>query len=136
MAAGSIVQGIGGYKAGKFNRKVANRNARMAEQEGVANAERIRNLGRIAMGRQIGAQAESGFEVGTGSAIDSLIESATNIELDAMDARREASSRAYAYRTQGHLAYMEGRNKLIGGFFGAASTVAGGMADYAAAKGG
>lgn len=136
MAGGKIVEGIAGYEAGKYNRKVARANARAANQEGVAQAERIRNLARIAMGRQIGAQAESGFEVGTGTALDSLLESATEAELEAMDARYQATSKAAAHWRQGSVAYAEGYNKGVQGLVGAAAAVAGGMTDYAAAKGG
>lgn len=134
MVAGQLVQGLAGYRAGQYNKKVAEVNATTAEREGVAEGDRIRDVARIAMGRQIGAQAESGFEVGTGTAIDSLMESATEAELDIMNARRQAQSRAVAYRTQGAMAAAEGRNKLVGSLFGAAGAVAGAKTDYAQAK--
>lgn len=136
MAGGKLVQGIAGYQAGKANRKTANANARGEMIDGNAQAQRIRDLSRIALGRQIGAQAESGFMVGTGSAIDSLVESQTNAELDAMDAMRTARSRSDAYRAQGAQAYAEGRSALVGSLFGAAASVAGGINDYASAKSG
>jgi hypothetical protein len=136
MAAGSIIKGVGGYQSAKYNQKVDKVNAVNAEREGTAQEARIRDAARIAEGRQIGAQAESGFEVGTGTALDSLMESQINAELDAMDARRQARSRYDAYRSQAHLAKMEGTNALIGGFVGAASSVASGIQDYATAKGG
>jgi hypothetical protein len=136
MAAGSIVKGVGAFQAGKYNRSVAGQNAREQLAEGNAQATRIRDLSRIQLGRQLGAQAESGFMVGTGSAIDDLVTSQTSAELDAMDAMRTAKSRANAYQAQGAAAYAEGKNALIGGFIGAASSVASGMQDYASAKGG
>jgi hypothetical protein len=134
MAAGSILKGVGSFQAGRQNRKIANVNARDQLIDGNAQATRIRDLARIQLGRQIGAQAESGFMVGTGSAIDSLVESQTNAELDAMDALRTAQSRSDAYRLQGASAYAEGKNDLIGGLVGAAGSVASGLQDYATAK--
>lgn len=136
MVIGSLVQGVAGYQSGQYNKKVANANARNAETEGLERATRIRNAGRIAMGRQIAAQGESGFEVGDGSAIDTLLESATNSEMEAMDAWREARARGAGFRTQGAMAAREGNSALVQGFFGAASAVAGAKADYAAARGG
>lgn len=136
MAAGPILKGVGSFKAGQQNRAIANSNANTSILEGNAQANRIRDLSRIQLGRQIGAQAESGFMVGTGSALDSLVESQTSAELDAMDAMRTARSRSDAYRAQGKAAYREGLFDLAGGFVGAASSVVSGGSDYAAAKAG
>jgi hypothetical protein len=135
-AAGPLLQGVAGYRAGKLNKKIDYANAQAVTAQGAEQAMRIRNLARISMGRQIGAQAESGFEVGTGSAIDSLMESATESELDAMDAQHQANSRALAYRLQGNQAKREGKNALISGVIGAASAVASGVQDYATASAG
>lgn len=136
MAAGPIVQGVAGYQAGRYNKQVAGANAQAVEAEGAEQALRIRNAARVHMGRQIGAQAESGFEIGTGTAIDSLIESATNAELEAMEARRAAASRATAYRLQGRQAGMEGKNALIASLFSGAAAAVSAKQDYAQASGG
>jgi hypothetical protein len=133
MAGGSILKGISSFKAGKVNRGIANANAHTALLEGTEQATRIRQAARMQLGRQFGAQAESGFMVNQGSALDSLAESATNGELAAMDALRQAQSRAAAYRQQGASAFAEGKSGLISGLFGAASAVAGGINDYARA---
>lgn len=132
-AAGSIVQGIAGVQSGKYNRKVGQRNQRQALDEGAEQALRIRRAGRIFLGRQIAAQGESGFEVGTGSALDTLRESQTNIELEAMEAMHEGVTRGVSYAQQGDMAYRQGKYQLIEGLFGAASGLAKGVSDYAAA---
>lgn len=134
MAAGAIIKGVGAFKSGQANRAIAKSNANTAIVEGNAQANRIRDLARIQLGRQFGAQAESGFTPGTGSAIDSLVESQTNSELDAMDALRTANSRAAAYRAQGHQAYQEGLFGAASALVGGAASVASGMSDYAQAK--
>lgn len=131
MVAGSVIQGIGGYQAGKYNAKVAEQNALADEAEGAAEAQRIREAAREAIGRQVGAQAESGFMPGTGTALDSLEESAINAELDILNVRRKAAMSANARRQQGALAKQQGKMALLGGLVGAASAVASHKADYA-----
>jgi hypothetical protein len=131
MAGGSILKGISSFKAGKYNRAVDNQNARVSLAEGMEQATRIRQAARIQLGRQFGAQAESGFMVNQGSAFDSLLESATNGELDAMDALHQARSRAAAYRAEGHAAFAEGKSALIGGVLSGAAQAVGGYNDYA-----
>jgi hypothetical protein len=133
MAGGSILKGVSSFKAGKYNRAVANQNAHEALLEGTDQATRIRQAARIQLGRQFGAQAESGFMVNQGSAFGSLLESATNGELDAMDALRQARSRAAAYRAEGHAAFAEGKSALIGGVLSGAAQAVGGYNDYASA---
>jgi hypothetical protein len=133
-AGGQIFKGIAANNAGKFNQSVDQANAVDALREGTEQTQRIRDAGRINLGRQFGAQAESGFEVGTGTAIDSLLESQTNSELDAMDTMRQARSRYNAYMLQGQQARSEGHNALIGGLIGAAGSVASGLNNYATGK--
>lgn len=132
-AGGQVFKGIAANKAGKFNQKVDEANAINALRDGTAQVQRIRDAARINLGRQIGAQAESGFEIGTGTAIDSLMESQTNSELDAMDAMRQARSKYDAYMAEGSMARKEGKNALIGGLIGAAGSLASGFNDYATA---
>lgn len=132
-AAGSIVQGIGGYQAGKYNRKVLQGQQRTALREGAEESVRIRRAGRMFLGRQIAAQGESGFMVGTGSALDTLRETQTNIELEAMEAMHQAVGRGVAFAQQGDMAGRQGKFALVEGLFGAASGIAKGVSDYAAA---
>lgn len=131
MVAGSLVQGIAGLKAGQYSQRAAETNALGAERDGALEAARIRDQARLAMGQQIGAQAESGFTPGTGSALDSLRESAIGAELDVLNIRRKAASAAAAQRAQGKMAAQQGKMALVGSLFGAASAVAGHKADYA-----
>lgn len=134
QVAGPLIQGVAGYQAGKFNKKVEEANAVNDERDGAAEVARVRESARIAMGRQIGAQAESGFDVGTGTNLDSLRESQIGAELDILNTRHKAASSAAARRAQGAVAAAQGRSALVGGFVGAASAVAGYKADYANAS--
>lgn len=132
-AGGQLIQGIAGLQAGKYNDKVAKINQRDTLNTGAENAVRIRRAGRMLMGRQIGAQAESGFEVGTGTALDSLFESQVNIELEAMDMMRQSVARGVAFSNEGDLARHQGKLALIQGIVGAAAEVGKAVSDYAAA---
>lgn len=135
-AVGSIVNGAASYEAGKYNKKVAEQNAISAEREGAANVARIREAARQAMGNQVAAQGANGFQMGTGSALDSLTESQINATLDALNARREAQGRAIGYRVQGAQAMAAGKNAYTAGLFNAASTVLDYKTDWASARSG
>jgi hypothetical protein len=135
MVAGQLVQGVGNYQAARQSAKADEANATGEERGGADEAARIRDAARLAMGSQIGAQAESGFAVGTGSALSSLRESAINAELDVLNVRRQAASRAAAYRAKASQEKKAATMGLIGSLVGAAGTVAGAKADYANARG-
>ena len=129
-AAGSLIEGVGAYQAGRFNRAVSRVNATNTLRDQTAEEARIREEARRAMGLQVAAQAGSGFEAGTGSALDALRESAVNASLDILLSRRKARSEADAALTQGRLAAHQGKYALIGG----AAKALGEVADYASAS--
>jgi hypothetical protein len=135
-AVGSIIQGIGGLRAGQFNAAVDKQNAKQAQREGAAEAERIQGQARAAMGEQVGAQAESGFQTGTGSAIDALRASGINSELDVLNTRRKAQAQANAELQKAQMARMQGQMALVGGLTGAAGAVARSVAPGGAGGGG
>ena len=134
MAGGQIVQGIGGYTAGRKNKRILNREARIAVNDGVVEAERIRTAAREAMGEQDAAQFGNGMFGGSGSALDALAESQINAAVDALAVKREAESRGRALRAQGKRAAAQGRDALTGAVIGAVSSYAGGKADWASAR--
>lgn len=131
QAAGSLVQGFGGFQAGRANAAAAKENARQDELEGAAEAERLRSQARASMGEEVGAQAESGFTPGTGTALTSLREAAINSELDIMNTRRKAATAAAANRQKAAMAKQAGLMAAVGGVTGAAGALAGGKSDYA-----
>lgn len=133
---GAIVGGQASKAAGKYSREVQRVNAANALRDGVAQISRIRSAGRQHTGRQLAAQAASGFQIGTGSAMEDLLESQVNIELDVLETRRQSEMRAMGYRAQGALDYAAGQNAAIAGYFGAAKAAADAVADYASAGAG
>lgn len=134
QAAGNLVQGVAGYETGKYNRAVSRVEATEQDRAGSAERARIAENARAAMGEQVAAQGANGFQQGTGSAIDALFQSQVSAALDAMTSRAEASSRARAARAQGDMAYAAGKNSLVAGMFGAASSAYAQKADWAQAK--
>lgn len=133
-AVGSIVKGVAGYQAGRYNAKVANNGAN--EERALGNAEemQIRREARRTMGLQIAAQAESGFQVGTGSALTALEESLVNREVDILTSRRNARGRQQGLKSQAMLAKRGANMALFEGVIGAAGTVADFKADYGRAE--
>jgi hypothetical protein len=121
---GSIQQGIAAKSAGKYTRKVMRQNERNALNDGVEQSDRIRTAARIAMGRQLVAQGSSGFEMGTGSALDSLFESQVEREIDLATVRRQSKMKGNAYRQDGDLAYAQGKSAFYGGLISGAASFA------------
>jgi hypothetical protein len=136
QAAGSIISGISSYETGKYNRDVSNTMATEAERTGADQETRIRENARAVLGQQVAAQGADGFQMGTGSALDALAQTQVNAALDALTARREATTRARGLRIQGAQAYAAGKNALFQGLLGAASGAAKGSSDWASASAG
>lgn len=128
-AGGSILKGVAANKAGKQNRRAAYAQAREEERTGEAQALRIRDEARRAMGEQIAGQFANGFMGGTGSALDALSESQINATVDMLEVRRQAQAKAQSLRAEGDQARQQGRFALASGILGAASTAVSDWAD-------
>lgn len=122
-AVGQIFQGTAYLEQGKFSQRIAERNALMTERDGSVQEGEARDASRKGVGAQLVAQGGSGFEMGTGTALDALLESQTNGIMDALTIRRAAASKAASTRFGGTLQKMEADGRAMGEFFGAASTV-------------
>jgi hypothetical protein len=120
-AAGSVLGGLAANESGKYTRKVMRINGQNANRDGAEQASRIREAARLAMGRQAVAGGSSGFQMGSGSALDSLRESAIEREIDVATVRKQAASKATAFGQQGDIARAQGRSAMIGGFISGAA---------------
>jgi hypothetical protein len=134
--AGPIVKGLGANAAYKANARAADEAAVMELNDGAAEEARIRDAARLAMGRQIAGQAESGFVLGAGSAYDALLESQINASIDALNIRREAAGRSRAMRAKADQERRAGTNALISAGFDAVGSALAMKGDWAAAKSG
>jgi hypothetical protein len=123
-AVGQFAGGISAFDAGKYTRRVMQTNAQNAQNAGLEERDRIRGAARAAMGSQLVAQGGSGFQMGTGSALDALRESAMNRELDFAVSRQRANMAATGFKQQGELAYAKGKAALAGGILSGVETIA------------
>lgn len=119
QAAGNVISGIGGYEAGRFNKRMSDTEAVEIERAGAIEEGRVRDAARMAIGEQVAAQGANGFAQGTGSALDALTKSQVNATLDAMNVRQQAAQRARAARVSGRIALAQGNNALVAGMIGA-----------------
>jgi hypothetical protein len=136
---GSIQQGLAANASGKYTRKAMKINAANARNDGLETRDRIRTEARRTMGRQLLAQGGSGFQIGTGSALDELRESAIEREIDLATVRRQSEMKAKGFIQQGDLARAQGKSAMIGGFIGGAASFAEGaekLANFGAGGGG
>jgi len=133
-AGASVLKGVAGLRAGQQNRNALYGQALEEEAAGNAQALRVRDSARKAIGEQVAAQFSNGFQGGTGSALDALTESQINATMDMLQVRRDAAFKARSQRAEGDMRLSQGKFALAQGIIGAASTVAGGMSDWAAAK--
>lgn len=122
QGVGSILGGIAAKRAGKYTRKVMRVNAQNALRDGAMEGDRIRTAARMAMGRQLVDQGSSGFQMGSGSALDALMESATERELDLATVRRSAEMKAGDFRIQGNMAAQQGKAAFAGGIISGAAS--------------
>ena len=132
MVGGSLLKAHAANSAGNDQRKVAYGQALEEETASAAQELQIRESARKAIGNQLAAQSSNGFQGGTGSALDALNESQTNMVLDTMRVRRDAASRAASLRTQGDQARSAGRMSAVQSLIGGASSAFGQVSDWAA----
>lgn len=123
-AVGQFAGGINAYHAGQYTRSVMNTNAQNALNAGVSERDMVRYKSGMEMGAQAVAQGGSGFQSGTGSALDALRQSAINRELDIATSRARASAAATNYQNQGTIAYRQGKSAMAGGIISGAMTIA------------
>ncbi|MBX9643380.1 MAG: hypothetical protein K2W91_04670 [Novosphingobium sp.] len=133
-AAAGGIKAYGQLKAGNATRKAAYGQARETEVVGAEQELRVRAAAAKTIGAQRAAQAGNGFRGDSGSALDALAESYTNMTLDVLQLRRDAAMRARSLRAEGDQARTQGRLGAVAAILGTASSVAGMKGDWAAAK--
>ena len=150
--AGALVQANAQASAANYAAEINMRNAEFAERRardallrGQEEENRVRAEGAQVAGRQRAGLAAAGLDLGFGSPLDILVDTATGIELDAARARRNAAleaedfdRQAWSYRAQAGLDRAEARSARIGGVLGVVGAGIGGagrVAQYRASIG-
>lgn len=132
--AGNLVQGVAGYRAGQQNAAALEGAATNELQLGADQESVIREQARKAIGEQVASQFSNGFLGGTGSALDSVMESQVNATLDALRIRRAAANKASSYRAQAKTAREQAWFSLASGMLGAGASAYNQKQDWAAAR--
>lgn len=136
-AAGQIQQGQAAAQASKYNAKVADMNAQISErrardaiERGKLEEQKKRTENAQIEGRQRAAMAANGVDLSFGSPLDTLVDTATLGEVDALTIRSNSYREAYDYKVQAangradaNLARMRAKSESTGGYLSAASTL-------------
>lgn len=134
---GSLVEGFAGGRAADFqaqiarnNAEISRMNARQATEAGNAAATQSMLRTRAIVGQTKAAQAASGIDVNSGSAVDVQASERMLGMMDALTIRSNAARAAYGYQAEAgnQLARAEslrrtGKMRRIGGFMDASGTI-------------
>ena len=137
---GAIQQGQAASASAKYNARVADMNARMADraakdalERGKLEEQKQRQKTAQLMGQQTAAMAANGVDIGFGSPLDLLVDTATLGELDALTIRsnayreeRDIRQQGANYRGQAGMYRAQASSASTGGFLGAMGTFLGG----------
>jgi hypothetical protein len=118
--AGAITSSIGQAKLANFNARVAEQDAASARQQGEAEASRRRRAAARALGRQRAAFGAAGVTV-EGSPLDLLEDLAAEQEIEALDIRRRGILRARELSIGAQRSRFQAGVALEKGAFGATS---------------
>lgn len=135
QAVGQIIEGSSYLAQGKYNQAVGERNALNAERDAAAGESAKREEVRKALGDQLVQQGASGLAMGSGSAVDQLMDSQVNGMLDALSIRRQGATVAASSRQQGQLAKMTATTQATKAYFGAAKSLTDMAKNYAGGAG-
>jgi hypothetical protein len=134
----TAAQAYGQYQAGEYQKKVADQNARIAEDEAALALQRgaiAKGVERMKGAQEIGAaraaQGTSGIDMTSGSALDVISDAAMLNELDAQTIGNNAAREAWGYQVEATNARAAGRLAQTQARFAAASTLIGGAAQAA-----
>ena len=140
IQAGNAQAAAANYNAqvAEMNATLADRAARDALERGAREEQQKRMETSALQGRQRAAMAANGVDLTFGSPLDTLVDTATLGELDALTIRRNAAREAYDieaqgvnYRADATLSRMNAKAARTGGYLSAGGTVLAGGADVA-----
>ena len=109
----AIIGGIMANKAARANRKTAFENASLVTDQAAREEGQLRREGAQLTGSQIATAGASGLT--TDSFAPSIIDSAVNSELAALNARYKGAVEATGFRNQAQALKLQGKQALWGG---------------------
>lgn len=124
------MQAYSQHQTGKFNNAMAEQNAKIQTQaaedaagRGAIEANAAKQNASLMAGSQRAAMAAGGVDVGSGSALDLLSDTARGGELDALIARNNAARESYGLQVSAADSLARGRMARQQGNMGAVSTI-------------
>lgn len=136
QAIGAIKQGQAANAAAKYNAQVANNNAQVAEQQAQSQAMVQGRRAMMQNGGLLANMAANGVDVGEGSAVDILSQSAANAEMDRQNIIYNGRVRAQSLRSQAQLDTFQGETAQQNGYMSAAGALlSGGAKAYGYSQG-
>lgn len=134
-AGGTVLDVVGGIRAGNAAKSLGDYNALTAETQardalarGAEDEQKFRAGLRGLIGSQRAGFSGQGVDVGTGSAVDVQADAAFLGELDALTIRTNAAREAWGYRREADNYRRGGQQAQSASRWGAASTIVGGAA--------
>lgn len=125
-AYGMYAQGQSQKKMADYNAQVQNNNAVAARQEASFEADRIRERNTRLRGAQVAAASKSGLAI-SGSVGDVMYDSALSGELDALTAIYKGDSRSGNYLSQAEMSTYSGNAAVQSSYFNSGGTILGGL---------
>lgn len=136
-AVGQVQQGQAAAASARYNAKVADMNAQISErrardalERGKLEEQKKRTQVQQVIGRQKAAMAANGVDVGFGSPLDVLVDTATLGEVDALTIRSNTAREAYDFKVQAangradaNLSRMNASSASTAGFLNAGATL-------------
>lgn len=130
--AGGVTAGVAAKQAGdaqedaaKANAKIANNNAIAEAQAAAENAVRKRQDNQRQLSAIRAKMAGQGVQVGSGSALEVLGASASDLELQTQDMFRESQAKQAQYANQASSSLFEGKQAAAAGNWGMATSLIG-----------
>jgi hypothetical protein len=125
-AAGSYMEGRAAYNAAQYNARLAEQNAVLVRQKAQRDASILKTQGQKFLAGNIASAAAAGVRL-EGSAFDVLAENARLIKRDELNILRDAELNARGFQMQADQERNQGKLAKTMGYFGAASSVLGGI---------
>lgn len=126
-AAGTYYTGVKQKQAAEYNAKVAENQADIEEQESRERIRRMREEAKAFMARQLSMRANSGVSIETGSSLLVAAETASRLELQALEQSRSDQARLYALRTGAEQSRMQGDTALKSAYWQSGASLLAGL---------
>lgn len=124
MVASSLLGGFEERRQLNAQAAVSDENGRLSELAGEQQIQQTRRDERALAGEAIAAMAESGFALGTGTALDLIQQSALQREIEIGNVRAQAQGEAYNHRMAAYDARKAGKAAMLKGFIGSGAAAA------------